>query len=329
MLAAVRDHRFEIMPFGRQLLVVYDDLPPRDRLMADAYLEAHPEDRQLVEQGRRLQRLFRAASTESVAKDDLVTVLVARSTLRARGLESLSTLVSHVDKARERDPELDRQYRALESRLLEIARELPSGSEQFQRLMGEQSDETAVRRRRGAPSSPDRTSVRFARARVVAVGFATLAAAVALVALIDSTARPFHTQLAALHQLPETHVTPRLRGPELAPMPATERYDQALGLIRAGRQTTLGLFARYGDAELAQAAELLVQIADAEPRESALGLEARFVLARVYLHQREVERARAQLRMVVDHQGPNAPAAAELLGALDRQPADRPPPAVP
>lgn len=48
------------------LLLDYDDLTPEERTRADAYLEAHPQARARIEEGRRLRALFRLAASSGV-----------------------------------------------------------------------------------------------------------------------------------------------------------------------------------------------------------------------------------------------------------------------
>ena len=74
---------------------------------------------------------------------------------------------------------------------------------------------------------------------------------------------------------------------------AADRLTPALEAVAAARRSTLGLFPRYDEAALDEAAAALAAVAaDADPRSMA-SQEARLALGRVRLHQgRDAEAAR-------------------------------------
>ena len=95
------------------------------------------------------------------------------------------------------------------------------------------------------------------------------------------------------------------------------RYRQALPLLRDARKHTLGLFPRYDQRLLSDAAILLERVAAQEPAASPLRSEAQYLLAKVRLAQEDAEGAKAALRAVLSGSGWRVPEARALLEQID------------
>jgi hypothetical protein len=111
----------------------------------------------------------------------------------------------------------------------------------------------------------------------------------------------------------------RLRSADGTVDPAANRYAEALERLAESRTSTLGLFPRYRQEGLAETKALLDEVVRLEGPGAALGLEARFLRAKIFLYTGERDAAREELRIVVERQGPSAPDARRLLEGMGQQ----------
>jgi hypothetical protein len=128
--------------------------------------------------------------------------------------------------------------------------------------------------------------------------------------------QPDHVRLADLSAVENEFAGLRLRGPDGQPDLAAGRYAAALDALRAAQSSTLGLFPRYEAEGLSEAARLLEEAAELEGRDSALGLEAWFLIGKIRLYEDDTEGAREAFEIVVEREGPSAPDALRLLAEI-------------
>jgi len=97
-----------------------------------------------------------------------------------------------------------------------------------------------------------------------------------------------------------------------------ERYATAVATLGQARRSTLGLFPRYDDESLNQAADAFAEIAREAPGGS-YGQESALAIGRIRLLQVREDEARLALESIVAHGGYRAPEAARLLDYLTAQ----------
>lgn len=322
---------FPPMSTIEDLLLSYDDLTPQEREQADEYLAAHPEAQAAVREGRRLRAVLRAgqpAPPAGLPSDADVAALLAALHAGGATLPShLADLRDRVEAGRELDAAFDARCVELEDRLEAVTEAAPPPRAHFEALTGRSLDapedspeaETESPRRR-----PDRQPLRSEHRRSSPVWAAVFAvfAVVGLYGVLfvaSETTSPAHQQLAALDEVRVAPVGLRLRGADGTVDLVTEHYAEAIEALHGARSTTLGLFPHYHPEGLQEALSQLRAATQRDAPDGAIGLEARFLKGRLYLHLGEVEAARGAFETVVERQGPSAPDARVLLREMDRQ----------
>lgn len=296
------------------LLLVYDDLSDAERSEADLYLRKHPDAAERIAEGRRLQALLEATAPREVSEDDLAAVVVLRA---YSGDEArLAGLEARLAAAFREDPELEARMAELEQRWETLANDLRPSTEHLAELRESTAAASARRNRphqvhpagdRPVRRSPRRSAVRMPVAALLIVGILF-----GSVYLASETSRPAHERAAALSQLPPPPPALRLRGADGVADRQTEAYVEAVETVRSARRSLAGLFVRYDETTLRHGLAGL-SVTHAMNPGSAIGLEARFAMARVHLHVNEIEDARRALEEVVAQEGPSAPDARRLL----------------
>lgn len=99
---------------------------------------------------------------------------------------------------------------------------------------------------------------------------------------------------------------------------ASDAYAEALDVLTDARRTTLGLFLRYDDDALDEAAEQFAQIASDDPQ-GVFGEEASLAIGRIRLLQGRDDDARIALESVEARRSYRAPEASRLIDYLDAQ----------
>ena len=112
----------------------------------------------------------------------------------------------------------------------------------------------------------------------------------------------------------------QMRSGDLVPNYVTsdELHTRALSLLEESRTQTLGLFPRYDQATLREAAALLQRVIAQEDENSALRSQAYYLLAKIRLAQKNVDGAKVALHAVIDGPGWKAPEAQTLLDELEK-----------
>jgi anti-sigma factor RsiW len=299
------------------LLFIYDDLSSSERSEADVFLKEHPEMRARVEEGRRLRGLLEAAAPRAVSDADLATIAVLRASAGEEAL--LARLEARLAEALQEDPALAERLAELEARYDALNAGLPSPAEHFEHLrnMPPASPPRHQPPRRPAPAGdrPQRKPARRARLRLPVAALLIVGVLFGSLYLASETTRPAYERAAALAQLPPPPPALRLRGADGVADLQTERYVDAVESVRSARRSVAGLFVRYDEAALRAGLADLRDTYAMNPA-GAIGLEARFAMARVHLHLGEIPEARLALEEVVEREGPSAPHARRLLEEL-------------
>lgn len=323
----------------RQILI-YDELSADERRAVDAYLEAHPEASSLLAEGRALASLLDAAARldAEVPDAEAVAQYVAAQHMARRPLPAdLAALSRRIEDAFEEHPEVERQFSIMQDRLKSLTAESESPLAQFERLTerrlgAENHLELVAEREPAAPPSPVRrdrskgwrTSVTDHLSLLQRVSLPRLAFAATFIVVLlygslflaGRAGQPQHVRLADLDAVDSEFVGLRLRGADGEYDLATDRYAEALEALDDARSSTFGLFPSYDEEGLAEAVRLLDRVTELEGSGSALGLEAWFLVGKIFLHQNEIEAARAAFQIVVQQQGPSAPDAQRLLDEI-------------
>lgn len=326
------------------LLLNYDGLPADQRAEADAYLADHPDAGEIVTEGRALRALLQEAARDGSDVPDAETLAqyVAAQYMARRPLPpDLIALGHRIEDALATHPEVERQFSMMKDRLKTLTAEAESPRAQFERLTGRRlAAPQASSPPHASPSAPDpepapaqparsrawRTTVadRDARPllRRVSLPRLAFAASFALVLLYGSLfvagriGQPRTARLADLGAVESEFAGLRLRGADGTMDPAADHYAEALDALHDARFSVLGLFPEYDEAGLNDAVRLLQETVALGGEDSALGLEAWFLIGKILLYEGEVDAARQAFEMVVERQGPSAPDAQRLLDEL-------------
>lgn len=332
-------------------LLNYDELPTSERDDVDAYLAEHPEAASLLAEGRALRALLEEAGRldADVPDAEAVAQFIAAQYMAQRPLpDDLQALGRRIEAAFADHPEVERQYSMMQERLKTLITNAESPLVQFERLTGRSLGTS----RRTAPSPVPETPATMAAAQAAlestppvrrnrSKGWRTsvtdslslfqsfslprlaFAATFILVLLYgglyfaSQAGQPEHVRLANLEAVENEFAGLRLRGPDGQIDLAADRYAAALDALSAARSSTLGLFPHYDPEGLNEAIRLLEEAAELEGQDSALGLEAWFLIGKVLLYEGEVDVARDAFETVVEHQGPSAPDARRLLNEIE------------
>lgn len=326
------------------LLLNYDDLPAGERDKVDAYLAAHPDAAPVLAEGRALRALLEEAARAGADVPDAETLAqyIAAQYMAQRPLPpDLTALGQRIEATLAAHPDVERQFSMMRDRLKALTSEAESPRAQFERLTG---------RRLGAAQSHEdprplalatlpepaperrtrprewRTSVtdRDARPLLQRVSLPRLAFAASFVLVLvygslfvaSRAGQPHTARLADLGAVESEFAGLRLRGADGTIDPAADRYAAALESLHDARSSVLGLFPQYDEDGLAHTMDLLEETVALGRRDSALGLEAWFLIGKILLYEGEVDAARDAFEIVVAQQGPSAPDAQRLLDAL-------------
>ena len=188
---------------------------------------------------------------------------------------------------------------------------------QFERLTGHTlapaTTQPSVPQKGDAPRlASDRSAEPGRRQRLVrTLAFAGLALAVVYSGLFltSSLTIPERARVADVADVAATFRA--VRGAEVA-----DQYAAAVDILSSARHTTLGLFPRYDDARLDEAANAFAAIAHEGP-EGQYGKEAALAIGRIRMLQGRDAEARIALAAVVAQGGYRAPEAVRLLDYLD------------
>jgi hypothetical protein len=217
-------------------------------------------------------------------------------------------------------PDLERRAREMTQHLAFLVSESEDAVAQFERLAGRPIAEPAKPKRTPrARKAPDRAPARVsARRPIQTMAFAVLGVVALWGALFlagQASLSPYE-RWADLDELPAVY-DGLTRSPN-QPAGSTAAYADAVERLRNARVAPLGLFPDYDADELAAVVDDLEEVIAMERADNGLlALEARFLIGKIRVYQGRLDEAAADLRYVVEQDGPSAPEARELLSELD------------
>jgi len=335
-------------------LLNYDELPASERDEVDAYLAEHPEAAHILAEGRALRALLDEAGRldAEVPDAEAIAQFIAAQHMAQQPLpDDLAALGRRIEAALADHPEVERQYSMMQERLKTLVTNAESPRAQFERLTGrslgasrqaepapvEEAPATMAAAQAAAQAVPParrdrsktwRTSVTDSLSLFQSFSLPRLAFAATFIVVLlygglyvaGQASQPDHVRLAELDAVENEFAGLRLRGPDGQVDLASDRYAAALDALAEARSSTLGLFPHYEQEGLNEAIRLLEEAAELEGRDSALGLEAWFLIGKVLLYEGEIDVARDAFEIVVEQQGPSAPDAQRLLNEIGPAP---------
>lgn len=328
------------MEYIERKILHFGTLSIKEQQELEDYVAAHPEWQSLLAEVKALEAIRGEVAHLLKGNEEALAYYAIAKRTALGASSSLQQVFEQVEDRLATDPDLQARYETMSQRLDEVAAALDPAA-QFEALSGFQlspsNDVVADEDAEAAvplPTSPRsfRASIQavMARIRVLPRAIRWAAATAVLVAVLYiglygiSRALQSDIDRLALVDLSETEIqgyqlttrgTPRGEGASSN----DTRYLQALQTLRDARTSTLGLFPRYDQEQLAQAEQLLQQVVESEEEGSFLQVEASFFLGKVCLAQGNVEAARTHFRDVAARQGRRAEEAVDILTVLQEQ----------
>lgn len=315
-------------------IALYGSLSPAEQAEVDAYVDAHPALRPLLDDAKRLHALALHAATAEDApltEDDLTAALLS-DYLGPRSNRERALIV-RVRAAIDTDEALRATYDRLLQRLRALHEATASPRSQFEALTGRRLPASATPDPTTKPAvtrAADRPAVHAVRSRRRAPVLRWAMAAVVLFATVgiglfatDSLLTPAHQKQADLDGL--TVALPILRAPVRGPAlvdstAATSRtdiqaaYADALTEVEAAHESALfGLLDRYDSERLDRAAVLLRDVTTQQAVAPDLALDATFAVGTIRLYQNRRSEACTAFERVVAEHGPRSAEAAALI----------------
>lgn len=336
---------------------LFTELSGDERRDVERYVDAHEDEqphlKALLQQAKRLERLFESArrlATDPPDEEAVAYFAVMRDVDRERMPSDLADSLGLLETRISEDPRLQELLRRFERRGAELAR-ASDPEAQFARLSGEvaahsgdtwrhtegdrvdgpaadgadevESDHGPEPRRidrtptkTGSRNRTGRTPSRTLRRGAAA---ALIAAAVYTLLFVGGRwIQPEHERLARFSS-EELQLSgySDVRGDEGGVADsAAVAYIQALGYLRDAETSFLGLFPRFRQAPLDSAAALLHEVIAQEPDDSFLSDEAHYYLGKTELARGNVEEARSALERVAQSPGMRAGEARALLDQM-------------
>lgn len=297
----------------------YWELGPEERRAVEEYVADHPE---LVPRLKRVQALASLIDEARSAppSDEDVARYVTRGMFGGTSELTESELARLANEI-ETDPEVAARAARMEVRLQELGR-MHDPVAHFEALRGESTapaDETSLRRLDDVQEADtDQDAFPLRRWAIAAVmGFLVLAASfvVLQIATTSRLDRLAHFQADELESAPYELRTRSA----VEPAPTDSLFLQALSLLRGAQRSYFGLFYEYDEDAMATAGETLSELLDSEEGETYLTLEARYLLAKILIHQGRLGGASEQLDTVITEGGGRTSRARELLSELEKR----------
>lgn len=316
-------------------ILQFVELSPDEQQAVEAYVDAHPQWRPLLEEVKALEEVRREVQLLREVDDEALAYYVVAQHFGVGASAPLQRVFDRIEARLARDPAFRDRYEVLIRRLEEIASGLDPIA-QFEELSGfrvaaegemkpdrDRVERDAARNGRSfvnevARIIPHPHVMRWAVAAVLVV--AVLYGGLFVVSYATQT----ETERLALVDASEIEVEGyelNTRGSQepLDSLSTDTLYLEALYTLREARTTTLGLFPRYDQEKLDQAEELLRHVIEREADDSFLQHEAYFFLGKVHLAQGEIEAARSNFKAVAMREGQRTDEAVQILTELEEQ----------
>lgn len=319
----------------------FGGLSAEEQQAVEAYVDAHPEWRALLDEVKALSAMAREARILHRVNDEALAYYVVAQHTGLSASPALRRMFDDLEGRLDDDPDLRARFESLTARLQEVASSFDPAAQfeelsgfpvaSLQRLSAEAASEAPAREQEeeGAwlPSIQEALLLSLPRA----VQWAAVALVLVAVSygglFVVSQALQSDVERLALVDPGETQLegySLTLRGaPAVADTASTDAlYLEALRTLRDAQTTTLGLFPRYDQQKLRQAEQLLQRVIEREEDRSFLQVEAYFFLGKVHLAQGKIEAARSNFQTVAICEGRRASEAVEILTRLqERYPA--------
>ena len=319
-----------------EMIEFYSELSPEERLRVEQHVQQHPELVPLLDEAKAFTALLGQARLLQAdpPSDEALAYYVATRHVSPHPLSA----------------PFDEAFARLESRLTDDASLRARYAEQVRRMAVLEANTDPVRQfeqlsghslgpplsDRPAPDAEAPTEAFAAPEAAPAapaihrlwrqVGRWAVAAVFLVVALYGSLGAVSHfsqsdlDRLAALPPAALQAQNLQMRSGEPVPdyVSSDELHERALSLLQEARTHTLGLFPRYDQATLNEAAGLLQRVVDQEEANSPLRSEAYFLMAKIRLARKNVDGAKVALHAVIEGSGWKASEAQALLDDLEK-----------
>lgn len=326
-----------LMENVREQIFAYPQLSTEEQRAVEAYVEDHPEWAPLLRDVRQIESSFgQWPDSEPILAAYVVAQYVG---VEASASSRLRETFTRLEQALEHDAELQARVDEIRGRLQRAEAELDPVSH-FESLTGhtleersESASESSMHRRARSGSQTSESFVgrlmrKFVALPLVARGVGTVVIVLVVgylgLFVVDQATESPLKQLAGVevsNQMVESYYSPQTRGPRSerdTALPVDELYLRSLATLRNAESSTLGLFRQFDADSLRQAERGLQRVLNRAERHSFLALEARFYLGKTCLAQRQVDKARAHFKTIVEQEGRRAADAHRILRRLDR-----------
>lgn len=318
------------------MIEFYSELSPEERLQVEHYVQQHPELVPQLEEAKAFTALLGEARLlrADPPGDEALAYYIATRHVSPHPLPaSFEEAFGRIEDQLTDDASLRARY-AEQVRRMAVLEAQTDPVRQFEHLSGRRlspaPDETLpldtdapkddVLGAEAAPAAPVIHRLWRHAGRWAAAAVFLVVALYGSLGVVSHFSQSDLDRLAVLNSSEYQAETMQMRSGELVPdyVTSDELHVQALSLLEESRTSTLGLFPRYDQATLREAAGLLQRIVDQEEDTSALRSEAYYLLAKIRLAQKNVDGARVALQAVLEGPGWKVAEAQALLDDLEK-----------
>lgn len=307
------------------LINQYWDLSPESRQEVDQYVSDHPELSSQLERAKTMAGLLDQISHREVDEDDVALLVSVRLLGSVAGVTPEEEAV--IEAAYEKNPELRILAEAFEKRSRELEAHDPIAH--FESLRQRSSSEaeglplrdSTPRADRSPRAHRPRPGLRLARPHriVMSAVFAVLALVASLVVLDAATTSSLDRQAAfKADEVERGHYEFTTRSNAQPTASTHSLFLGALDRLKDADRSVFGLFRTYDEEATRQAGADLESYVDAFDEETFMTLEARYLLAKVMIHEGRLDEAVHQLNLVIEEGGARTSRARDLLNEIGR-----------
>lgn len=303
----------------RELINQYWDLPASSRQEVEQYVKDHPELAPELERAKAIATLIDDVLSQDVDEEDVARLVSMDVLGSVAGLSDAEkeSIAAAIDSQRG----LATLSEAYSKKAAELSVHDPIAHyETLRQRTGAEAHTEATTSER-APVQHGRQNMRLLRLPRLALAavFALLALVVSLVVIDAATTSSLERKAYFLtDEVNRSHYDFTTRSLDQMVNSDNASFLKALDLIQQSEHSYFGLFKSYDEGALGQAEVALRDYINSRQEETFLSLEARYLLAKIMIHEGRLSPAENELNIVVEEGGARASRAQRLLEEIEK-----------